>query len=88
MSNVRIGNKQFYYDIILVCKNGPYVRVWKYLKERLDLQAPEIIKNTLDILQGRATRIIDWLIELQEKVASLEEKRDKKWMQKSLENYI
>lgn len=71
VSNVRVGSGQFYYDVVLVCKKGPYVRAWEYLKKRLDWQDPSAIEITLDVLKGRATRI-DWFLDLHEKVESLE----------------
>jgi len=86
VSNIRVGSRQFYYDVILVCKKGPYIRAWEYLKERLDWQDPEIIKTALDILQGRATRI-DWFIGLQEEVASING-RMRRQTQKFLEEYL
>jgi len=86
VSNIRVGSRNFYYDVILVCKRGPYIRAWEYLKERLDWQDPDIIKTALDILQGRATRI-DWFIGLQEEVASIN-RRMRRQTQKSLEEYM
>lgn len=70
ISNVRVGSGQFFYDIVLTCKKGPYIRAWQYLKKRLDWKDPRIIETTLDILKGRATRI-DWFLDLDEKVASI-----------------
>lgn len=70
VSDVRVGSGQFFYDIVLTCKKGPYIRAWEYLKKRLDWKDPRIIETTLDILKGRATRI-DWFLELDEKVASI-----------------
>ena len=70
ISDVRVGTGQFFYDIILTCKRGPYIRAWQYLKKRLDWKDPRTIETTLDILKGRATRI-DWFLDLDEKVASI-----------------
>jgi len=86
VSNIRVGSRQFYYDVILVCKKGPYIRAWEYFKGRLDWQNPAIIETTLDILHGRATRI-DWFIGLQEEIASINRKMERK-TQKSLEEFI
>jgi len=36
VSSIRIGTRSYYYDLILVCKDGPYVRVRGYIKSRLD----------------------------------------------------
>ena len=32
VSNIRLGNESFFYDIILVCKEGEYTRFWKQLR--------------------------------------------------------
>ncbi|RLI44107.1 hypothetical protein DRO69_08110 [Candidatus Bathyarchaeota archaeon] len=86
VSNVRVGSGQFFYDIVLICKKGPYVRAWEYLKKQLDWKNPEIIKTTLDILKGRATSM-DWFLGLQEKVASFEPIRTKKYKETTLDNF-
>lgn len=70
VTNIRAGNPQFFYDIVLVCKNGSYVRAWEYLKEKLDWKDNKVIDNTLDILNGRATRI-DWFPGFQKEVESI-----------------
>lgn len=74
LSTVRVGTGQFYYDIALLCKRGPYVRAWDYLKKRLDWRDPRTIETALDVLKGRATQI-DWFTDLQEKVASIRHRR-------------
>jgi len=86
VSNIRVGSQRFYYDVILVCKKGPYIQAWEYLKERLDWQDPDIIKTALDILQGRATRI-DWFVGLQEEVALIN-RRMRRQTQKSIKEYM
>lgn len=87
-SNVRVGSGQFFYDIILTCKDGPYVRAWEYLKKRFDWKDPRIIETALDVLKGRATQI-DWFIDLQEKVASLEPRQQsrRKYRKTTLNNF-
>lgn len=88
ISNVRVGSGQFFYDIVLTCKKGPYVRAWEYLKKRLDWKDPRTIKTTLDILKGRATRI-DWFLDLQEKVASIKPKRrTERYKETTLDNFL
>ena len=32
VSSIRLGNESFFYDIILVCKEGDYTRFWEQLK--------------------------------------------------------
>jgi len=63
VSSIRVGSRQFYYDVILVCKQGPYVQAWNYLQKRLEWQDPKIVNYTLDLLGGRTQRI-DWLLGL------------------------
>jgi len=53
VSHIRVGTKQFYYDLVLVCKDGPYVRAWEYLRSKLDWQNPETISIVLDMVTGR-----------------------------------
>ena len=53
VSHIRVGTKQFYYDLILACKEGPYVRAWEYLRSKLNWQDPETISIVLDRITGR-----------------------------------
>jgi len=63
VSHIRVGSRRFYYDIILICKRGPYVQAWEYLKHRLNWKDPRIVKYSLDFLMGRAKRL-DWFLDL------------------------
>ncbi len=65
VSRVRVGAEHYYYDVVLVCKHGPYVKAWEYLKEKLEWEDPKILRYALDLLMGRAT-CMDWFIDLQE----------------------
>jgi len=64
VSSVRVGGGNFFYDIILVCRQGPYVRAWDYLKGILNWTDPNVVQTTLDFLKGRGTRIDSWFTEL------------------------
>lgn len=87
ISTVRVGTGQFYYDIALLCKKGPYVRAWEYLKKRLDWRDPRTIKTALDVLKGRATQI-DWFTDLQEQVASIKRgKRPERQKKTTLDSF-
>ncbi len=79
VSSIRVGSRRFYYDIILICKCGPYVRAWEYLKEKLEWRDPNIVRYTLDLLKGRTQRI-DWLVGLHDEIerAEREERRRKR----------
>jgi three-Cys-motif partner protein len=67
VSSVHVGGEQYFYDVILVCRRGPYTNAWEYLKRKLDWKDPEIIKTTLDILKNRITSM-DWFIDYQKQV--------------------
>lgn len=55
---IRVGNHSYYYDIILLCKNGKYVDVWgKYMKNKWNWQNPQEMENLLNYLKGRETRL-------------------------------
>jgi len=34
VDNIRLGNRNFFYDIILVCRKGNYTNVWEQMKKR------------------------------------------------------
>jgi three-Cys-motif partner protein len=68
VSNVRVGTGSYFYDIVLVCKNGPFVNAWEYLKKKLDWQDQRTIKTTLDILMNRATRMDSFINDLKKEV--------------------
>lgn len=88
ISSVRVGTGQFFYDIVLICRKGPYTHAWDYLKKRLNWKDPRTIETTLDILKGRTTRI-DWFLDLQEKVASIRsERKTKKIKDASLNGFL
>ena len=87
LSAVRVGTGKFFYDIALLCKSGPYVRAWEYLKKRLDWRDPRTIETALDVLKGRATQI-DWFLDLQEHVASIRhERRARKYRKTTLDKF-
>ncbi len=76
VSSIRIGEKRFYYDVILVCKKGPYVRAWEDLREKFDWLNPRIIDITLKSLKGEITSL-DWFIDLQDRVEEIMGKQTK-----------
>jgi hypothetical protein len=69
-----VGSGNFFYDIILVCKSGPYVQAWDYLTGILNWTDPNVVQTTLDFLKGRATRINAWFDEL-DKITSKKDAR-------------
>lgn len=88
ISSIRVGSGYFYYDIVLACKEGPYVRAWEYLKKILDWEDPRTVENALDIFKGRATQI-DWFLDLDEEVASIRrEERAEGTKKTTLDNFF
>jgi three-Cys-motif partner protein len=58
VDEIRVGNSQYFYDMVLLCKQGGYVNVWGgYMKERWNMNNPKHTKKLLDQLQGRETRL-------------------------------
>jgi len=56
--SIRVGNNSYYYDMILLCKDGDYVNVWgQYMKNKWNWENPQEMKNLLDYLKGRETRL-------------------------------
>lgn len=56
--SIRVGNNSYFYDMILLCKYGEYVDVWgEYMKGKWNWQHPQEMKNLLDYLKGRETRL-------------------------------
>jgi three-Cys-motif partner protein len=90
---IRVGNAAYFYDMILLCKNGGYVDVWgTYLKNRWDWQKPEEITHLLDYLKGREMRL-DFFAGLEEKMSSIKKRRDgvlteKEPKKASLDNWL
>lgn len=55
---IRVGNTTYFYDMILLCKQGAYVNVWgDYMKNRWDSDTPKQMQRLLDYLKGRETRL-------------------------------
>jgi len=77
VSHIRVGTKQFYYDLILACKDGPYVRAWKYLRSKLDWQNPETISTVLGMLTGRILPL-DVLAGLHDELQKIDQKNQPK----------
>ena len=87
-SNIRVGTGSYFYDIILICKMGPFVKAWNYLKKKWDWQDPRIIQNTLDILMNRATSMDSFCDDLKKEVSSMKQKPQKRKVEQTLEKYI
>jgi three-Cys-motif partner protein len=88
VSHVRVGTGSYFYDIILICKMGPFVNAWDYLKKKLDWQDPKTIETTLDILMNRATRMDSFIKDLRNEVTSIGAKPHKKKTKQTLDQFI
>jgi three-Cys-motif partner protein len=74
IEKIRVGNTTYFYDMILLCKQGKYVDVWgEYLKSKWDWEKPEQIEHLLDYIKGREMRL-DLFSELEEKMSSIKKK--------------
>jgi len=61
VESIRVGNRSYFYDMILVCKFGDYTNVWGgWMKERWNWQNPQQMKKLLDHLKGREPRLDDF----------------------------
>jgi len=81
VSSIRVGTGSYFYDIILVCRMGPFVRAWDYLKKRLDWQDPRVIQTTLDILKQRSKSMDEFLNDLKKEVGNIDKKSSKDKLQ-------
>ena len=58
VESIRVGNKSYFYDMILLCKMGKYVDVWgEYMKSKWNWHNPQEMENLLNYLKGRETRL-------------------------------
>ena len=61
VESIRVGNRSYFYDMILVCKYGAYVDVWgRWMKTRWNWQNPQQMKKLLNHLKGREPRLEDF----------------------------
>ena len=58
----------FYYDVILICKKGPYVRAWLDLKERLSNLEDKHVKLALKICKGELVTLLEFFERKQSKL--------------------
>lgn len=75
VEKIRVGNTTYFYDMILLCKQGKYVDVWGvYLKNKWDWEKPEQIGHLLDYIKGREMRL-DLFSGLEEKMSSIKKNK-------------
>ncbi len=51
----------YYYDVILICKDGPYIRAWKDLKKKLSGLDDKDVYTALRICKGELTTLDDFI---------------------------
>jgi len=78
VSEIRVGDKQFYYDLILVCKKGPYVDAWEYIKKRLNWTDPETVNIAMNTLKRRDQVMLEIFAGLDYKISEIEKKKPRK----------
>lgn len=54
VDNIRLGDKAFFYDVILVCKAGDYTNVWERMKQRWNQKN---CKCLVDFIDGKTPRL-------------------------------
>jgi len=90
VSEIRVGDRQFYYDLILVCKKGPYVDAWEYIKRRLDWANPRTVNIALNTLKRRDQVALEIFAGLNDKINEIkdQESRKEKKLTSTLEDFI
>jgi three-Cys-motif partner protein len=61
VSSIRIGMQNWFYDLILCCKSGKYIKAWDDLKAKTYWRAPNIPRNACNLLRGKSS-ILDQYI--------------------------
>jgi hypothetical protein len=70
VNNIRLGTKSFFYDIILVCKEGDYTNVWEQMKQRWN---EKNCKCLIDFIKGK-TPCLDVFEGFSREVSKLDKK--------------
>jgi three-Cys-motif partner protein len=73
VSNIRLGTETYFYDIILVCKAGPYTHYWDDLKNDW---SPKNCKRLIDFINDKTSRL-DWFEGFSAKVEALDKSKRK-----------
>ena len=89
VSNIRLGTETYFYDIILVCKAGPYTHYWDDLKNDW---SPKNCKRLIDFINDKTSRL-DWFEGFSAKVEALDKSKRKQIdpnenLQRFLENAL
>jgi len=74
VKNIRLGNSSYFYDIILVCKQGAYTRFWEQLRREWNQKN---CKCLIDFINDKTSRL-DWFEEFSVEVEALDSKSERK----------
>ena len=61
VSSIRIGDKKYYYDLILVCRRGPYIKAWEHMVKAFNWQDVNTLKKIIEIVAGKIKSIEEYL---------------------------
>jgi three-Cys-motif partner protein len=73
VSNIRLGNDTYFYDIILVCKQGPYTHYWDELRNDWNQKNCNCL---LDFINDKTSRL-DWFDGFGAKIEAIGNKSNK-----------
>jgi hypothetical protein len=77
VDSIRVGNDSFFYDIILVCRQGDYTSVWDVLKQKWNRKNPNFMVSVLDYINGK-TPSLDAFEGFSKEVSELNKKYPRK----------
>ncbi|RDD53687.1 MAG: hypothetical protein BA066_03245 [Candidatus Korarchaeota archaeon NZ13-K] len=67
VESVTIGRRDmahpFYYDLILVTKEGRYVNAWTSIKRKISKVDPEVLDPIMDAINGKVETLVNLLEE-------------------------
>jgi three-Cys-motif partner protein len=86
VKNIRLGNRSYFYDIILVCKQGAYTRLWEQLRTEWNQKN---CKCLIDFINNKTSRL-DWFEGFSAEVEALDSRSKGKQVDpnESLERFL
>jgi len=70
VSSIQLGNDSYFYDIILVCRDGPYTKFWEKLKSNWNKKNCNCL---LDFINDKTSRL-DWFEGFSQEVEAFDTK--------------
>ncbi len=74
VSSIRIGNQNWFYDLILCCKSGKYTAAWQDLSNKTYWKDPNIPRNACNLLRGKSSILDQFMVPYDEKPADQQPK--------------